>query len=78
MDFGGHVGTKNPSKIITHLGSLKSLKCVRRHHGNTIFKVPGLQKIIENPSKILSETMTFLNTMNKCHKTSEKSDLGAI
>ena len=78
MDFGGHVGTQNPSKIITHLGNLKSIKCVQRYHGSTIFEVQGLQKIIQNPSQILSKTMTILNTMSKCHKTSEKSDLGAI
>ena len=78
MDFGGHVGAKNPSKNITHLGSPKSLKCVRRYHGSTIFKVPGLQKIIENLFKILSKTLTMLNTMKKCHKTCENLDLGAI
>ena len=50
MDLGCHVGIKKSMKIITHLGSRKSLKFVRRLHWSTIFEVPGLQKIIENPS----------------------------
>ena len=78
MDFGGHVGTKSSSKIITRLGSPKSLKCVRRLHGGTIFELPGLQKIISNFAKINSKAMTMLNNIYKTHKTSEKSYLGAI
>ena len=63
MDFGGHVGPKNQTKIITHLGSPKSLKCVQRLHGSTILKFPGLQKNIENALQIHAKNMTMLNNI---------------
>ena len=46
INFGGHVDTKNSTKIITHFGSPKSVKFVRRHHGSTILKVPRPSKIL--------------------------------
>ena len=52
--FGGYLGIRNPTQIINHIESPKSLKCVRRHHGIITLRLPGLEnqwKFIENQSK---------------------------
>ena len=78
MDFGGPVGSKNPTKLIIHLASRKSLKCVRRYHGSTVFKVPGLQKILENSFKNPFENDDHVGQHVQEPKNSEKSDLEGI
>ena len=77
MDFGSHLGTKHHTKIINHFESPKSLKCVRRHDGSTIFKVPSLGQSLKFLPKS-TKTITLLNNLWTSHKISPESHLGPI